>query len=326
MHSLIVDMGTTNTTLALVDGKGHIVKTVEGSFGVKDRATTGDKEVLVMGLRGLVREIELTTGEAFGRVERLLCSGMITSEVGLITIPHCLAPVSAPELASQARQVDMPEVAPYPLTFFPGIRNVFSGSGLEALEQMDFMRGEETQAFGAVDLYQISLPATLVFLSSHTKLVDVDEQGRITRSFTTLSGQLFDALRYQTLLASSLPADNPDKVDTASLFQGVEAGLKQGLARSGLMVRFMDTLIETSPQERFSFLEGLIIAGDIQAIQSGYPFLRDNLHILGKGLRAQAYLAAFGRFLGRKVECSYLGPDSMSDSAVRGALLLESMM
>ncbi len=326
MHSLIVDMGTTNTRLSLVDETGIILQAVDGPFGVKDRAVSGDKQVLIDGLKGLVKEIRDQAGEDFNQVERLLCSGMITSEVGLIEIPHCLAPVSAKELAAKARQVEMEEVAPYPLTFFPGIRNAVNGSDLAALEKMDFMRGEETQVFGAVDLYGVTLPATFVFLSSHTKLVDVDEQGRITRSFTTLSGQLFDTLRYRTLLASSLPAEDPGNLVEGFLFDGVRAGLKQGLLRSSLMIRFMDTLIETKPKERFSFLEGIVIAEDIRAIRSSYPYLRDNLVFLGDGLRAQAYIEAFREFLKKKRECRYLGPRSMVDSAVNGALYLESLM
>ena len=176
-----------------------------------------------------------------------------------------------------------------------------------------------------MELYQTRLPATFVFLSSHTKLVDVDARGRIRRSYTTLSGQLFDTLRYQTLLASSLPAENPAELVRDSLFQGIKAGLKLGLSRASLMVRFMDTLIETAPEERFSFLEGLIVAGDIMAIRNGYPRLRENIFLLGGELRASAYLAAWEEYLG-PARCRYLGPGSMVDSAVRGALFLESLI
>jgi 2-dehydro-3-deoxygalactonokinase len=103
----------------------------------------------------------------------------------------------------------MPEILPAPIVLIPGVKNRVERPCLDTLEQMDFMRGEETQVFGSIDLYGVEVPVTFMFLSSHTKLVDVDQNRRITRSFTTLSGQVFNALRFQTLLASSIPEGKP---------------------------------------------------------------------------------------------------------------------
>ena len=43
-------------------------------------------------------------------------------------------------------------------------------------------------------------------------------------------------------------------------------------------------------------------------------------------MRAGAYLASWEKFLGPTAQYRYLGPESMFDSAVRGALLLESLI
>jgi len=184
---------------------------------------------------------------------------------------------------------------------------------------MDFMRGEETQVFGAMDLFDIKLPATFMFLSSHTKLVDVDGNGSICESFTTLSGQIFNSLRYQSLLASSLPDEEPPHLHLDLLKQGVQAGLDYGLQRSALLVRFMDTLQDTRPEERFAFLEGIVLASDLRAIRKGYPRLRQRVYMLGNRLRAEAYQAALLGYINPDVRCDYLGEDSMDEAAKRGA-------
>lgn len=321
----IVDMGTTNTRLTLVDTIGEVYDCVKGEFGVKDRAVMGKREILIKGLNRLLIEAVQNRGMLLSQIERMLCSGMITSEIGLIDIPHRIAPVGVGELAAHAQEVSMPEILPAPIIFIPGIKNKVDHPSADSLGEMDFMRGEETQVFGAIELYGIEVPVTFVFLSSHTKLVDVDEKHRITRSFTTLSGQIFNAFRFQTLLASSIPEKDPTSVHEESLFRGIRAGLRDGILRAALMVRFMDTLIQTAPEERFSFLEGIIIASDIQAIKNNYPFMRKRVVILGHRPRSDAYRVAFKEFLDPSLECIYLGEESMDRVALHGALTIANL-
>ena len=249
----IVDMGTTNTRLTLTDPSGKVHGSAKGEFGVKDRAAIGNREILIEGLNQLLGEITRSTGTPLGQIECMLCSGMITSEIGLIDIPHLIAPVDVNDLAAHAQEVSMPEILPAPIIFIPGVRNRVEHPSVDSLGEMDFMRGEETQVFGAIESYGVEVPVTFMFLSSHTKLIDVDENYCITRSLTTLSGQIFNAFRFHTLLASSIPEKDPTSIKEESLFRGVRNGLKNGALRAALMVRFMDTLIQTSPQERFAF-------------------------------------------------------------------------
>lgn len=321
----IVDMGTTNTRLTLVDPSGKVHDSVKGEFGVKDRAAIGNREILIKGLNQLLIEAVQNKGILLSQIECMLCSGMITSEIGLIDIPHRIAPVGAKDLAAHTQEVSMPEILPAPILLIPGVKNRVEHPSADSLDEMDFMRGEETQVFGAIELYGVEVPVTFMFLSSHTKLVDVDENRRISRSFTTLSGQIFNAFRFQTLLASSVPENNPTCIHEESLLRGVRNGLKNGTLRAALMVRFMDTLIRTSPEERFAFLEGIIIASDIQAIRSSYPFLRKRIAILGDRLRSEAYRVAFKTFLDPSLECTYLGEQSMDRAALHGALRIANL-
>jgi 2-dehydro-3-deoxygalactonokinase len=320
-HKLVavIDMGTTNTRLSLLDESGATRSMAKGAFGVKDCAAGGGRAVLIKGLQALTRQALDQCGLMQDFITIMLCSGMITSEIGLKEIPHRIAPVGISDLAANAIEMKMPEIGPMPILFIPGVKNRIASSSPEALPQMDFMRGEETQVFGAMDLYDIELPATFMFLSSHTKLVDVDGYGSICESFTTLSGQIFDALRYQSLLASSLPTQAPPHLPLESLKQGVQAGLDYGLQRAALLVRFMDTLQDTRPEDRFAFLEGIVLASDLRAMRKGYPRMRPRVYILGNRLRAEAYQEALKWFINPDVQCAYLGENSMDEAAKWGA-------
>jgi 2-dehydro-3-deoxygalactonokinase len=316
----LVDMGTTNTRLSLCDQTGRTLAMAKGGFGVKNRAATGDRGVLVKGLAGLTGEALKESGLEQEDICMMLCSGMITSEVGLQEIPHLTAPVSLEDLAANAREMSLPEIGPMPVVFIPGIKNRVKRTDPDALSRMDFMRGEETQVIGAIELYRLTLPATFMFLSSHTKLVDVDHDGRIQGSFTTMSGQIFNSFRYQSLLASSLPAEDPEHLQLDALLNGVKLGLKFGLQRSGLLIRFMDVLADTTPQERFAFLEGIVVASDLRAIENSFMDLQERVYLLGNRLRAEAYQHSLKRVLNEAAQFHYLGEASMDDSAQKGAL------
>ena len=315
----VIDMGTTNTRLTLMNPRGEAKSMARGAFGVKDRAASGDRQVLLDGLHGLLNQALDRLGLPPSAVELLISSGMITSEIGLKEIPHLIAPVSKEDLARNSQLVSMPEIGPAPVVFIPGIKNRVEGEGLEAWCQMDFMRGEETQVMGAMELYGIEAPASFIFLSSHTKLIDVDQKGRISRSFTTLSGQIFDALRNRSLLTSSLPREDPERLPLESLKQGVEAGLKYGLLRTGMIVRFMDVLVGSTPDERLAFLEGIVAASDLRAIKNGYPHMRSRVYLLGDRVRCQAYEQVLKAHLDSRAEYRYLGDESMDLSGQRGA-------
>jgi len=316
----IVDMGTTHTRLSVVDRSGKVYASAKGEFGVRDRAATGSKEILIKEMNQLIEAVTGGKNLSLSQIERMIGVGMITSDIGLLDVPHRIAPVAVEDLAAHVEEISMREILLSPILLIPGVKNRVEISSLVSLGDMDFMRGEETQVFGAIELYEVKVPTTLMFLTSHTKLIDVDEKYRITRSFTTMSGQIFDALRFHSFLASSLPQQNPSGIDQEALLRGVELGLKVGILRAGLMVRFMHILMQTSPDERFSFLEGMIIGSDIQAIRNGYPLMRKRVVILGDRFRSEAYRVAFQTFLDRSIETIVLEEASSERATVRGAL------
>lgn len=65
-------------------------------------------------------------GLGAGDVKKCVAYGMITSDMGLLEIPHVPAPASVGDLRDAMRTQTFPEIAPFPIHFIPGVRN-FAG-------------------------------------------------------------------------------------------------------------------------------------------------------------------------------------------------------
>jgi 2-dehydro-3-deoxygalactonokinase len=80
-----------------------------------------------------------------------ITSGMITSEIGLMEIPHLWAPAGIEELAASITPCEDQEIFPVavPLLFIRGIKNNYPpNAGYRDIRKVDFMRGEEMQLIG----------------------------------------------------------------------------------------------------------------------------------------------------------------------------------
>ena len=66
------------------------------------------------------------------------------------------------------------------------------------------MRGEEVQCIGIMKSMKLAYPCNFVALSSHTKVMYINEKQEIAASSTTISGQLFEAICNSTNIGKSL--------------------------------------------------------------------------------------------------------------------------
>ena len=194
MFVSIIDCGTTNSRVYILDEKGEIVAQKKRKIGVRDTAITGSRDTLKNGLVSIFHDIFSETGIREKDISYCFTGGMITSEIGLIEIPHLIAPAGIDDLASHVQVVADPSVLPldFLLMLVPGVKNDNPQiAKFESIRFMDFMRGEETQAIGILKRYpEISPPFTIIILSSHTKYIFIDQKDRIAGSITTLSGQI----------------------------------------------------------------------------------------------------------------------------------------
>jgi len=175
----VIDCGTTNSRFSVVDECGDIIASGAAKIGVKDTAIHGTKEVLKKGLQALLEDTLSSAGIDVASLKFVMSSGMITSELGLMELPHLPAPVGLEDLAGQL--VKLPRGADLDLGvdvyLIRGIKNRLDperGASLSDAKLLDFMRGEETQMMGLLSLYGGASLQPVVNLASHTKYIVID--------------------------------------------------------------------------------------------------------------------------------------------------------
>lgn len=269
----VIDCGTTNSRIYLLNNDFEIINKGNEKVGVLDTAISGSKEKLKHGLKVLFSKIIGDAGLAVKDIKFAITSGMITSEIGLLEIPHLWAPVGISDLAKNLKIVQDPKIFPLdlPLIFIRGIKNYYSEeANYKDVRKMDFLRGEEAQIAGLLSLKpEIKLPTVVTVLSSHTKYIFINEEKKISGCLTTLSGQIYEAIKKETSIGKSIIGStpvsnnyfNPDLVKTAyDVVQNV------GFLRSLMMPRFMEILLNTEWYERDLFINSAITAEDLKVM------------------------------------------------------------
>ena len=276
----IIDCGTTNTRVYILDGNFNIISKGFKKIGVRDTAISGSSQILKEGIRDAFYMALEGSNTALNEIEFAIAFGMITSDIGLIDIPHLTAPVSIDDLANNVKIVRDINIFPIdiPVIFIRGIKNNFGDAGIKSIRKIDFMRGEETQITGILKQMKPMLPVNVIVLSSHTKLINVNKNSEIAGSITTISGQLFEAIKKETSIGISLINNkgNSDKSDFFSediLNIACENVANSGFIRTMLMPRFMDTLLKTEWYERKFFVDAAIAAEDMKIFKEAKEFM-----------------------------------------------------
>jgi 2-dehydro-3-deoxygalactonokinase len=273
MYFAVIDCGTTNSRVYIVNGKKEIAGKAAKKVGVRDTAIQGSNDVLKVGLKETFLEAVQDAGLKLPNINFAISSGMITSEIGLLEIPHLWAPAGVYDLAKNIKVVHDPDVFPIDvsLIFIRGIKNYFpKNATYKDIRKIDFMRGEETQIAGLLSLYpDFPPPFIVIILSSHTKYIFVTENRKISGCLTTLSGQIYEALKKQTNVGKSIVGigekDN-NYLDTNIVDIAYDVIENVGFLRSLIMPRFMEVLLKTKWYERELFVNSAITAEDLKVV------------------------------------------------------------
>lgn len=212
---------------------------------------------------------------------------MITSNVGLLEIPHQVAPVSAEGLNAAMETRLFPDVAPFPITFIPGVRNRREVVTLQDnLGQQDMMRGEETEALGLFSLIGRREPCLLVLPGSHNKIIAMDASGAILGCMTSISGEVLDALTFHTILSEAVEhrfvaPGNYDPRDGA----GGSEGIRPRLGPRGFYGAYYAYLRRIQANQAANFILGVTMGMDMQTMISYIEALKldaPTVYVAGK--------------------------------------------
>jgi 2-dehydro-3-deoxygalactonokinase len=275
MYFATIDCGTTNSRVYLLDDAYQVIGRGQKKVGVRDTVITGSNEILKEGLREAFEDTVKDTGLRMGDVEFAISAGMITSEIGLIDIPHIPGPAGIEELTRNIKVVRDPTVFPIdiPMIFICGIKNSLpENATYRDIRKTDFMRGEEAQALGLIASYgDLKYPVMLTILTSHTKFIYIDEEKKIVGGLSTLSGQIHEAIESATSIGKSIKNAAGDTTGENYFDKGVidaayDSVKNAGFLRTILMPRFMDVLLDTQWYERELFLNSAITSEDLRTM------------------------------------------------------------
>ncbi len=284
---ITIDGGTTNTRISLYEDK--VLDTVKLNMGARLGLT--DKKGLYDGVREAINTLLERNSVKEQDIECILAAGMITSEGGLLNVPHITAPAGKNELNEGMKRTLIPEISSIPFVFVPGVRLAGTGYG-----DTDVMRGEEVEVIGINKLMGITGEASYVLPGSHSKLIFTDENEKIYDFFTLLTGEMIASLSSGTILSSSVDLQNA-KINEM-LYEGYEYTLKNGINKSLFKVRIISNFLNGSKDDAYSFFIGAVLCAEVEVIKGSSA---QNVYIAGRAQIKEAEALLIKKYTDKNV-------------------------
>ena len=296
LHAVYVDMGTTNTRVWLGCGE-QIVVSLSDLLGIRDAAREGNQRVR-RGLADLITKLryEAERSSKPCTPQSMVADGMIGSNLGLVEVPYVQSPAGIEDLTAAARWHRFSEVSDLPILLVPGVRCGPARADTASISQVDVMRGEETLCLGLVELGLVTPPTVVLNLGSHWKAIQLDPDGRIQSSTTSLSGELIHAVQSHTVIAGSISSQRPERLSPEWIEAGITEQRRSGLARALFCTRLLDLARQGSPEDRLAFVVGAFIASDLDPLVARgvlTPGLR--VALVGHAALAEAWQTALSQ-------------------------------
>ena len=226
-----------------------------GEDGTVREERSSPRGILTVAPGAFAQVLQETCGDWLVDDSLCLVSGMAGSRQGWREAPYCACPVGFGELAAGLAWIT------------PGRTALVPGLSCEVHGLPDVMRGEEVQVFGAMDLLRRGA-GTFVLPGTHSKWVRV-EDGRIVSFTTFMSGEVYALLRQHSILARTMPADEPP-LDERAFTRGVLYALEAcGLLHAAFSTRTLALFGRLTPASLPSYLSGLVIGEELRA--RGFP-------------------------------------------------------
>lgn len=273
-YIVTIDMGTTNTRICIWDKSEHLIDYGKYAFGVRDSLNLGETKWIEARIEKelghLMEKLKIKREE----IELIIASGMITSNLGLLEVPHLVAPVGMDDLASSTVKYQMGNESKMVIYLIPGIKN-------NEQDFPDMMRGEEVEASAVITKYFNSQPMLIFLPGSHNKIVAVDQDGRITKGITTLAGELLSVITKNTILADSLGGLTIEKenINREMIIKGYEDTRRFGLGRTCFKIRLLDKIEHHNKDEMRNYLLGAVLESDIRSIVQ-YGVVSEDIQIV----------------------------------------------
>jgi len=250
---ITIDGGTTSTRVNLFKN-GEILDTVKLNIGA--RTAIEGREIYINSIKNAVSEIVFRNKAE--NVERILASGMITSEFGLCNLPHIKAPAGIGELHAAMYETTKEEISDIPFVFMRGVK-----TDDKYIDDFDMMRGEETELMGIV--HEKYGECIYVLPGSHSKIIKTDDKGCIVSFSTMLTGEMIASLSQYTILKDAVDL-SVNKINREYLLKGYEYAKTAGINKALFKVRILKNNFNCSKEDTYSFFIGIILCDEISDI------------------------------------------------------------
>ncbi len=210
-------------------------------------------------------------------VQGVYMSGMLTSDLGILEVPHLTAPVSMKNYQEHLVRVHLPEVFSKEIVLIPGIKNTLSNpESLDSLRTFDIMRGEETETYALIEQYGSDQNTIYILPGSHNKYVFIDENCTVLATSTTLSGELLNSIVNDTIVASSVDHGFPsmEHYNLEMIQYGCEMHRKEGFGRALFLTRLFDRFGSQSKYNLQNYVLGIVLESDLTALHNA-AFFKD---------------------------------------------------
>ena len=251
---ITIDGGTTNTRISLVcDFK--VIDTVKYHVGAAAESKEGGllKKAVKDGIRTVLENNNMCETD----IERILASGMITSEFGLLKLDHAVTPVGISELHEAMQEIVLEDISDIPFVFMRGVK-----TSCKNLEGADMMRGEETELMGIMS--EDDGECVYILPGSHSKIIKTDSSGRIESFATMLTGEMTAALAQNTILKASV--EFLEYFDEEFLLNGYKYCVDKGINEALFKVRILKNIFGCESLKVYSFFMGVILCGEVEAV------------------------------------------------------------
>jgi len=261
---LSCDWGTSSFRLRLISLDDlHILaeeNSADGIAGIyrnweqqKDSGIDRD-DFYINVLRQKVNTLSANINTSLERIPIVL-SGMASSTIGLIDLPYKRLPFSLRGDDLEARYIDKKDFNPLLII-----------SGASTAD--DVMRGEETKIIGCHSfLDDLSDEHLLIFPGTHPKHINI-QGDKVTGFNTYMTGEFFDLLSNQSILAASVSKATDILLHTDAFKMGVEQGLNTNLLHAAFMVRTNQVLKAMPKDDNFCYLSGLLIGAELKSLNT----------------------------------------------------------
>ena len=262
---IAVDWGTSNFRAFRLSAEGAILARRSSAQGILQIEKGKFEEAL---------RFEVGAWIAEGERQVLMC-GMIGSRQGWLEAAYLPCPAGISDLAAAVIRVPFAEAAVW---LVPGV------IGSDAAGVPELMRGEETAAMGMLDA--CSGEGLVCFPGTHSKWIQLAD-GRITGFTTSMTGEVYSALRKCTILERTMT--NGATMEMPSFLKGVARSADSGgLLHHLFGVRTLTLMGHMREEASSSYLSGLLIGHEVRATMS----CARSVHLVGTAMLGSLYAQA----------------------------------